>query len=258
MSLFLRFVVGVFAISFMYYATRDLPFFEPQMVKIPSGCYQMGSPESEKDRGSDERQHRVCVQAFEIGKYEVTQGQWKAVMGKYSSRFDFDILNFWMLDFWNWDNYPVGGVSWSDVQAFLTKLNQKAGKNYRLPTEAEWEYACRSGVSGQIYCGGNDADQVAWHRSNSGGKTHPVGEKAANGFGLYDMSGNLSEWTCSNYAHDLNGLENKCANRDTSDPLAVRGGSWADPSGRSAMRGQSNYMAPLDWGFLGFRLARSL
>lgn len=125
------------------------PPFEPAMVRIAGGCFQMGSPKTEKERDSDERQHKFCVDAFEIGVYEVTQGQWKAVMGDNPSHFK------------NGDDYPVENVTWYDVQTYLNKLNQKAGKNYRLPTEAEWEYACRGGIAEQTYCGSNDVDRIA-------------------------------------------------------------------------------------------------
>ncbi len=217
--------------------------FEPDLVRIPAGCFQMGSPASEAYRDSDERQHRVCVNSFEIGKYEVTQGQWQAVMGDNPSAFQ------------RGNDYPVEGVSWNDIQAYLQKLNARTGRKYRLPTEAEWEYACRGGVAGQRYCGGDDPDRLAWYNDS---QTHPVGRKAANGYGLYDMSGNVWEWTCSLYDKDYGGAESRCTDNNTSGPLAVRGVSWSYSPGwvRSAGRygnvptGRNNY--------LGFRLARSL
>lgn len=220
--------------------------FEPELVRLPGGCFQMGSPASEAGRDSDERQHRVCVEAFEIGKYEVTQGEWRAVMGNNPSHFK------------NGDRYPVERVSWNDVQDYLQRLNQRTGQPYRLPTEAEWEYACRGGVEGQRYCGGNDVDRVAWYTENSGGQTQPVGRKAANGFGLYDLSGNVWEWTCSLYDQDYNGAETRCIDKVTSGPRSLRGGSWLNLPAR-VRSANCDWLSPAgrDYG-AGFRLARSL
>ena len=226
----------------------------PDMVRIPGGCFQMGSPKSELGRGNDEAQHRVCVKDFEIGKYEVTQRQWREVMGD-----DTSVLEGYR---YQGESYPVAGVSWDDVQRYLTKLNQETGKTYRLPTEAEWERACRGGVAGQIYCGGNDVDRVAWYgENNSDGwgteGTRPVAQKAANGFGLYDMSGNVWELTCSQHEGEYSGGEQKCANSGTV-AHAARGGSWHYfPAWvRSAVR---LWVAPTERiNDLGFRLARSL
>lgn len=219
---------------------------EPALVLIKGGCFQMGSPKTEVGRDSDERQHRVCVEAFEIGQYEVTQGQWQAVMGDNPSAFN------------SGDHYPVESVSWDDIQTYLEKLNQQTGQQYRLPTEAEWEYACRGGVEGQRYCGGDDVDRVAWYRENSDGRTHPVGQKAANGYGLYDMSGNVWEWTCSVYMENYDGAERRCANHDATGRLAVRGGSWnfLPVWVRSAFRTWVDPASRLN--LRGFRLARSL
>ena len=217
--------------------------FEPDLVRIPAGCFQMGSPDGEEGRDSDERQHRVCVNSFEIGKYEVTQGQWQAVMGDNPSYFK------------HGDDYPVEQVSWNDIQAYLQKLNARTGRKYRLPTEAEWEYACRGGVAGQRYCGGDAPDRLAWYNDS---QTHPVGRKAANGYGLYDLSGNVWEWTCSLYDKDYGGAESRCIDNNTSGPRSLRGGSWFySPAGvRSAYR---NWGAPTNrYTTLGFRLARSL
>ncbi len=105
------------------------------MVAITGGCFQMGSPVSEPGRDRDERQHRVCVESFDIGKYEVTQGEWQAVMDSNPSRFR------------SGDRYPVESVSWNDVQDYVRELNRRTGLKYRLPTEAEWEYAARAGTT---------------------------------------------------------------------------------------------------------------
>ena len=220
--------------------------FEPEMVRIPGSCFQMGSPGSETGRDGDERQHQVCVDTFEIGKYEVTQGQWQAVVGDNPSYFK------------RGNDYPVEQVSWNDIQADLQKLNARTGRNYRLPTEAEWEYACRGGVVGQRYCGGDDLDRLAWHDANSGSQTHPVGQKAANGFGLYDMSGNVWEWTCSLYDKSYSSAESNCANNNTGGPLAVRGGSWYNVPARVRSANRDGYTPANRNDYTGFRLARSL
>ena len=216
----------------------------PVLVALKGGCFQMGSPPNEPNRYAREQQHQVCVQPFKLGKYEVTQAQWQAVMGANPSNF----TNCG-------GDCPVERVSFYQVHDFIAKLNQKTGQHYRLPTEAEWEYACRGGKQ-QTYCGSDDVDAVAWYTNNSGSTTQPVGKKQANGFGLYDLSGNVWEWTCSAYAESYNGNEKSCANDSTASRV-LRGGSWLYDSGgvRSASR---------DWGspdnrydnFGGFRLAQ--
>ena len=150
-------------------------------------------------------------------------------------------------------------VSCDDCQAFIKKLNRKSGKNYRLPTEAEWEYACRSGGRDEKYSGGSDIDRVAWYYGNSGGSTHAVGGKVANGLGLYDMSGNVWEW-CSDW-YD----ENYYGNSPTQNPQGpesgssrvYRGGSWNNRPAfvRSAHRLRFGTALRID--DLGFRLAFS-
>jgi len=155
-----------------------------EMVAVKGGTFQMGS----NDGPDDEKPvHTVTLSNFYIGKYEVTQKQWKAVMGNNPSLFKGDDL-------------PVENVSWHDVQEFLRKLNQITGKDYRLPTEAEWEYAARGGDKslGYQYSGSNNINEVAWYDSNSNLKPHPVGQKAPNELSIYDMSGNVSEW-CSDW-----------------------------------------------------------
>ena len=134
-----------------------------EMILVKGGCFQMG--DTFGDGSPYERPlHEVCVDDFYVGKYEITQGQWKAIMGNNPSRYK------------DWgDNCPVEKVSWNDIQEFISKLNQKTGKAYRLPTEAEWEYAAKSGGKNEKYSGSNDVDSVAWFGKNSGGKTHPVG-----------------------------------------------------------------------------------
>lgn len=168
-----------------------------EMVSVPGGCFQMGDNFNEELYG-EKPVHEVCVSDFQLARYEVTQGQWKAVMGSNTSYFK-DCGT----------DCPVERVSWEDAQEFIEKLNQLTGKTYRLPTEAEWEYAARSGGNKEKYAGENEKsslDRVAWYAQNSGHRTHKVGLKSPNGLGLYDMSGNVWEW-CSDW-YDKHYYEN--------------------------------------------------
>jgi len=162
----------------------------------------------------------------------VTQAQWRAVMGNTPSYFT------------DCDNCPAEQVSWDNIQIYLQKLNAKTGKQYRLPTEAEWEFACYGGNKTE-YCGDNDAGSVAWYSDNSGSRTQPVAQKQANGYGLYDMSGNVWEWM------------NDCFDSNC-DRRVLRGGSWGNVPycARSALREDS---APhFRSGSFGFRVVRTL
>ena len=155
------------------------------MVRVEAGTFTMGATAEMKDPWDDEKPtHRVTlINDYYIGKYEVTQALWKAVMGNNPSEF-------------KGDNLPVEQVSWKDCQKFLSKLNRITGKMFRLPTEAEWEYAARGGNKsrGYQYSGSNNLLDVAWYDDNSGRKTHAVGTKQPNELGIYDMSGNVCEW----------------------------------------------------------------
>lgn len=163
---------------------------EPDMVFVQGGTFQMGSNE-----GDDEKPvHSVTVGSFYIGKYEVTQKQWRNIMGSDPPE----------LYFKGCAQCPVDNVSWNDVQEFIQKLNQRTGKTYRLPTEAEWEYAARGGKQsrGYTYSGSNEVGEVAWYTENSGYKRYPVGQKKPNELGLYDMTGNVREWCNDWYGYD--------------------------------------------------------
>ena len=189
-----------------------------ELVYIPAGCFMMGSPPGEKDRDDDEGPvHEVCVDGFWMGKYEVTQGQWKKIMGDNPAKFQ------------KGDKYPVEQVSWEDAQKFITELNKKSGEKYRLPTEAEWEYAARAGASYK-YSGGDDLDAVAWYDGNSGNTTHPVGQKKANAFGVYDMSGNVWEWCADWYdgKYYASSPQDNPTGPDSGTRRVLRGGSWFD------------------------------
>jgi len=161
-----------------------------ELVFVKGGCFQMGDVFG--DGAADERPaHEVCVDDFSLGRYEVTQGQWKAVMGGNPSSFQ------------QGSEYPVEGVSWNDAQIFIRELNRRTGKTYRLPTEAEWEYAARSGGRKEKWAGANDSkdlDALSWNRANADTKSHAAGTKRPNGLGIHDMSGNLWEWVADWYS----------------------------------------------------------
>ncbi|MFN7512298.1 SUMF1/EgtB/PvdO family nonheme iron enzyme [Microcystis sp.] len=219
-----------------------------EMVGLPAGQFLMGSPDSDPDaRDNEKPQHQVKVNSFAIGKYPVTQAQYQAVMGTNPSFFKYNPQN------------PVEDVSWNEAQAFCQKLSQITGKTYRLPTEAEWEYACRAGTTTRFYFG-DDANQLgdyAWYKGNSQKTTHPVGQKRPNGWGLYDMSGNVWEWCEDNWHNNYIGApkDGSAWLTNDNDYQIVRGGSWYDnPDGcRSAFR-SLNYRRGNDFNGLGFRV----
>ncbi len=168
-----------------------------EMVLIPAGTFMMGSP-----NGDEHPQHRVTVRSFYMGKYEVTQAQYRAVMGTNPSDF-------------KGDNLPVESISWNDAKDFCRKLSRMTGREYRLPSEAEWEYACRAGTTGHA----DDVGTMGWYLKNSGSRTHPVGQKLANRFGLYDILGNVQEWCEDLYHNSYNGAP-------------ADGGAWVSGEGR--------------------------
>ena len=199
--------------------------------------FLMGSPGFEVDAAGEETPHEVCLtRGYWLGKYEVTQAQWGAVMGSNPTYF-------------GGAQKPVEQVSWDDCQEFIRRL----GQGYRLPTEAEWEYACRAGTTGR-YAG--DLDRMAWYGKNSGDTTHPVGQKEANAWGLHDMYGNVCEW-CSDWGGDYSTGRAVNPVGPASGLIRVfRGGGWVYPSEicRSAYREGS---WPNTTGFhVGFRLVR--
>ena len=210
----------------------------------PAGDFLMGSPETEDGRGSDENQVRVTItKGFWMAKTELTQAQWTAIMGNNPSSF-------------NGDDLPVERVSWDDAQEFIKKVNGSGeipkGWKIALPTEAQWEYACRAGETGS-YSGGT-IEQVAWYDGNSDSKTHAVGTKKSNAWGLHDTHGNVWEWCADWYGYELVG------GSDPSGPSSgvgrvLRGGSWISFAARcrAAFRGWYN---PADRDYdLGFRPA---
>ena len=203
------------------------------MVTVQGGTFQMGSNDGDDD---EKPVHSVTVSTFQMGKYEVTQAQWKAVMGSNPSSKSAGC-----------NNCPVETVSWNDAQDFIKKLNQLTGKRFRLPTEAEWEFAAIGGTKSRNYkyAGSNSIDEVAWYYNNSGKKTHPVGGKKANELGLYDMSGNVYEWCEDDWHRNYNGAPTN-GKAWIDSPRAAsrvrRGGSWSnvDYYCRSSDRGNSS------------------
>ena len=218
------------------------------MVRVEAGTFTMGATPEMKNPEDDEKPtHRVTLtNDYYIGKYEVTQALWQAVMGSNPSYF-------------KGNNLPVEQVSWDDCQDFLSKLNRITGKTFRLPTEAEWEYAARGGNKsrGYQYSGSNNLSDVAWYEDNSGNKTHTVGTKQANELGIYDMSGNVWEW-CQDWLGKYNSSSQINPTGANSGSYRVgRGGNWGGNARdcRSSCRGYD--ASGSRYGFLGLRLVLS-
>ncbi len=214
------------------------------MALVPAGEFVMGTPFEDNARMADELPHKVKItRAFRIGTTEVTQGQWRQIMDSTPSRFP-------------GDDRPVEMVSWKDATEFCRRLSEKEGKRYRLPTEAEWEYACRAGGRRER---GEDLDSAAWYAANSGAETHAAGAKRANRWGLHDMLGNVAEWCGDSYGPYADAAV-------VQDPTGavegmhrvVRGGSWMHfvPACRPAARTDvpEAYQLP----HVGFRVVEEL
>ena len=224
--------------------------YKHEMVFVEGGSFGMGSYSGNID--DEKPNHMVTLSAFYIGKYEVTQAQWKAIMGSNPSKFP------------GCDDCPVEYVSWNDVQQFIAKLNSQTGKKYRLPTEAEWEYAANGGKGGRgdNYSGSDNLNLVGWYKDNSGHKTHVVGGKQANELGIYDMSGNVNEW-CADWWGKYDGYS-------VTNPTGLTMGKWRVVRGGSAFEGtfdgalfcRSRSRTPADpnamGASLGFRLVLPL
>lgn len=212
-------------------ATWKEPTTGMEFVWVQNGCFNMGSLPDELGREDDEGPvHKVCLDGFWIGKYEVTQGQWKTVMGRNPSFFN------------RKERYPADSVSINDVQLFIQTLGSMSkGKfSFRLPSEAEWEYACKSGGQAERFAGGDRSSSVAWFKNNSNRTTHSVGEKSPNNIDLFDMSGNLSEWVEDTYSADAYKFhsEKNPIHVKSSPNRVIRGGNWSqdEKNCRSAER----------------------
>ena len=204
------------------------------MVKVEGGTYKMGGTVNDNEKPI----HDETIATFQIGKTEVTQELWQAVMGSNPSNFKGEA------------NLPVEQVSWTDCNTFITKLNAATGKNFRLPSEPEWEYAARGGnkSQGYTYSGSNTIGDVAWYDGNSSSKTYPVAQKQPNELGIYDMSGNVREWTADKYSDNYNSAR-------TSSNRVNRGGSWSSTATLARVAYRSNYSESYANINLGLRLA---
>ncbi len=219
----------------------------PEMVFIAGGTFQMGS----RTGGSDKRPvHSVVLKDFYIGKYEVTQAQWKKVMG------EDDHNNY----FEGCPDCPVERVSWYNAVAFTEKLSLLTGEHYRLPTEAEWEFAARGGIqSGSFrYSGSDSVPAVAWRPDNSANMTHPVGMKKPNEAGTYDMSGNVWEWCSDWYSDSYYSVspQKNPAGPGSGSQKVIRGGSWFQDSFGLNITDRKAMNAEWRLGFVGFRVCK--
>ncbi|MCW5906766.1 MAG: formylglycine-generating enzyme family protein [Chitinophagales bacterium] len=222
---------------------------EANMIFVQGGTFTMGcTKEQDTCYASEKPAHKVTLSNFYINKYPVTQREWETVMG----------TRPWFSK--NCPECPVEHVSWYDAQSFINTLNQATGKYYRLPTEAEWEYAARGGSKSQgyQYAGGNNPDEIGWYEVNSNKQSHPVGQKKPNELGLYDMSGNVWQW-CNDW-YDENYYQNSPA-KDPQGPgrdsyRTCRGGSWWSEVGDLRLSNRDRYPPDARDDDVGFRIVK--
>jgi formylglycine-generating enzyme len=231
-----------------YFYMEMLPVFNAiNLVKVKGGIFTMGSSDNDNEAYKDEKpQHKVIVSDFYICKTPVTQKQWQEIMGDNPS------------DFKNSDDCPVESVSWNRIQDCIKKLNEKTGLKFRLPTEAEWEYAARGGnkSKGYKFSGSNNLDEVGWYDKNSENKTHPVAEKNPNELGIYDMSGNVWEWCQDKWHDNYNDAPDDGSAWEIGDGSnrVCRGGSWNDSAQDCRVAFRSCDYPGRRFSFIGFRL----
>ena len=226
-------------VNYKVYTVNGVSF---TMIAVKGGTFQMGN-----DVGYEWEKpvHQVTLSDYYIGETEVTQELWNAVMGSNPSKFTGNMQR------------PVEMVSWNDCQTFISKLNQLTGKTFRLPTEAQWEYAARGGnkSKGYIYSGSNEIDEVAWYEYNSGGMTHPVQTKAPNELGIYDMTGNVYEWCTDWYGAYSSAAQTDPTGPATGSDRVYRGGSWGSDATFCRVANRNNYTPTNSYFHLGLRLA---
>ncbi|MEO5376198.1 MAG: SUMF1/EgtB/PvdO family nonheme iron enzyme [Magnetococcus sp. DMHC-6] len=212
-------------------------------VHIPSGCFNMGSTLGKED---EKPVHKVCLDDFWLGKFEVTQKQWYQIMGGSPP----SSLTA---------EHPIGHITWNQIALFIDRLNQRAPQGYRLPSEAEWEYACRGGSQEQSYCGGENYADLAWFKENSDSSSHPVGEKKPNNFGLYDMTGNVWEWVADRYdpTYYQQAPEKNPPGASMGSTHVFRGGAWLSTPDQLRATARHHLSPDRGYGLLGFRLRRN-
>ena len=230
------------------------------MVAVEGGTFMMGAT---SEQGSDAHYgekpvHQVTLSSYYIGQTEVTQALWKAVMGTTISEQRDKVGTSWSL-YGEGDNFPMYYISWDDCQTFVSKLNQLTGKRFRLPTEAEWEYACRGGKKsrGYKYSGSNTIDDVAWYTSNSKRKTHPVATKSPNELGIYDMSGNVDEWCQDWYGSYSSAAQTNPTGASSGSVRVHRGGGWFNYAKFCRSSDRNGYLPDYRSSNLGLRLVLS-
>lgn len=229
-----------------------------EMVHVEGGTFTMGNdaPRGLKVNYDASRpEHRVTVGDYYVGRYEVTQAQWQAVMGENPSYFQAGGYAAGV-----GDSLPVERVSWTAAQQFCTLLSQMTGRRFRLPTEAEWEYAARGGAKGQTfsYSGSNKADEVAWYKGNSQLTPHEVGSKQPNALGLFDMSGNVWEWCYDYYDKDYykKSPEDNPDGPSKGSDRVYRGGCWTSGFDDLRMTSRHSFSQNKEYGMIGIRLAQ--
>lgn len=217
----------------------------PKMVFLEGGSFQMGSNEYDDEKPV----HNETVESFAIGMYEVTFEEYDYFCEKTGREKPKD-------EGWGRGKRPVINVSWYDAVAYTKWLSKETGKEYRLPTEAEWEYAARANSSSKYSFGNDKSDlkEYAWYSKNSDKKTHAVGEKKPNGFDLYDMHGNVGEWTCSDYKNNYNGNSHKQCSTNNSTNKAIHSCSWSDTDYVCHSASRGNFPPDRSIKTLGFRV----
>ena len=251
MRLIIIFILFLFNVTFT--SAQNLTFTVDgvsfTIVYVPGGTFTMGAT---SEQGSDAWEyeiptHNVTLNSYYIGQTEVTQALWEAVMGSTPS-------------YYQGDQLPVESVSWYDCQEFIIRLNSKTGKQFRLPTEAEWEYAARGGQSGGTkYAGSNDINSIAWYDKNATNEPHNVATKPPNSLGIYDMSGNVWEWCNDRYDKYSGYSQDNPMGPSYGDNNVCRGGSWISSAWGCRVSYRSDYVpSKSSCYYLGFRLALSL
>lgn len=214
------------------------------MINVKGGYFMMGSSDSDSEADDREKPtHKVALSDYSIGETQVTQALWQAVMGSNPSRFTGDLQR------------PVEKVSWDDCQTFIKRLNQLTGENFRLPTEAEWEYAARGGSAGYRYSGSNTIYDVAWYDCTSSNTTHPVKTKQPNELGLYDMSGNVYEWCFDWMGNYSSSFQNNPTGPSSGSDRVLRGGMWLSSARACRVASRIGISPSSGSGSYGLRLA---